>query len=123
MKTKALINSAVTAQLICAFVFAYAKTQVSYEAAHLQAEAVEKKRLAERQNQQKLRKHHGHHRHRMEIWVRNDGTSCQDQVDDNYDEDLSKLDAVVVSFLITILRYIDKIQHMDAKKNGETQSL
>ena len=34
----------------------------------------------------------------MEIWVRNDGTSCQDQVDDNYDEDLSKLDAVVVSY-------------------------
>ena len=99
------------------------QTQVSYEAANFQAEAVEKKRLAERQNQQKLRKHHGHHRHRMEIWVRNDGTSCQDQVDDNYDEDLSKLDAVVVSFLNTILRYIDKIQHMDAKKNGETQSL
>ena len=34
-KTKALISSAVTAQLICAFVFAYAKIRFSHVAAHL----------------------------------------------------------------------------------------
>ena len=33
-KTKALISCAVTAQLICAFVFAYAKIQFSHVAAH-----------------------------------------------------------------------------------------
>ena len=35
MKTKALISFAVTAKLICAFVFAQAKIQFSHEAAHL----------------------------------------------------------------------------------------
>ena len=54
--------------------------------------------MEERQKQRKIRQTHSHHQHRVEIWVRNDGTSCEDQVDDNYDEDLSKLDAVVVSF-------------------------
>ena len=35
VKTKALISCAVTAQLICAFVFAYAKSWFSDVAAHL----------------------------------------------------------------------------------------
>ena len=52
--------------------------------------------MEERQKQSKLRQSAGHQRHRVEIWVRNDGTSSKDQVDDNYDEDLSKLDAVQV---------------------------
>ena len=34
-KTKALISFAVTAKLICAFVFAYAKSQFSHDAAHI----------------------------------------------------------------------------------------
>ena len=34
-KTKALISFAVTAKLICVFVFAYAKNRFSYDAAHL----------------------------------------------------------------------------------------
>ena len=34
-KTKALISCAVTAQLICAFVFAYAKSRISHEAAYM----------------------------------------------------------------------------------------
>ena len=34
-KTKALISCAVTAQLICAFVFAYTKSRFSHDAAHL----------------------------------------------------------------------------------------
>ena len=34
-KTKALISCAVTAQLICAFVFAYAKSRFSHDAAYL----------------------------------------------------------------------------------------
>ena len=34
-KTKALISCAVTAQLICAFVFAKAKIWFSHDAAHL----------------------------------------------------------------------------------------
>ena len=34
-KTKALISFAVTAKLICVFVFAYAKSQFSHDAAHL----------------------------------------------------------------------------------------
>ena len=33
-KPKALISCAVTSQLICAFVFAYAKNPVSHDAAH-----------------------------------------------------------------------------------------
>ena len=33
VKTKALISCAVTAQLICAFVFAYAKSRFSHDAA------------------------------------------------------------------------------------------
>ena len=35
MKTKALISFAVTAKLICVFVFAYAKSRFSLDAAHL----------------------------------------------------------------------------------------
>ena len=34
-KTKALISSAVTAKLICVFVFAYAKSRFSHDEAHL----------------------------------------------------------------------------------------
>ena len=34
-KTKALISCAITAQLICTFVFAYAKSRFSHEAAHM----------------------------------------------------------------------------------------
>ena len=34
-KTKALISFAVTAKLICVFVFAYAKSQFSHDAAHI----------------------------------------------------------------------------------------
>ena len=34
-KTKALISFAVTAKLICVFVFAYAKSRFSHAAAHL----------------------------------------------------------------------------------------
>ena len=34
-KTKALISFAVTAKLICVFVFAYVKNQFSQDAAHL----------------------------------------------------------------------------------------
>ena len=35
MKTKALISFAVTAKLICVFVFAYAKSRFSYDEAHI----------------------------------------------------------------------------------------
>ena len=35
MKTKALIRCAVTDQLICAFVLAYAKRRFSHDAAHI----------------------------------------------------------------------------------------
>ena len=34
-KTKALISFAVTAKLICAFVFAYSKSRFSHDAAHI----------------------------------------------------------------------------------------
>ena len=34
-KTKALISFAVTAKLICVFVFAYAKSWFSHDAAHI----------------------------------------------------------------------------------------
>ena len=34
-RTKALISLAVTAKLICVFVFAYAKSRFSYDAAHM----------------------------------------------------------------------------------------
>ena len=34
-KTKTLINFAVTAKLICVFVFAYAKSRFSHKAAHI----------------------------------------------------------------------------------------
>ena len=35
-KTKTLISFAVTAKLICVFVFAYAKSRFSHDAAHMQ---------------------------------------------------------------------------------------
>ena len=35
MKTKALISFVVTAKLICVFVFAYAKSRFSHDAAHM----------------------------------------------------------------------------------------
>ena len=35
-KTKALISLAVTAKLICVFVFAYAKSRFSHNAAHIE---------------------------------------------------------------------------------------
>ena len=35
VKTKALISLVVTAKLICVFVFAYAKSRFSHDAAHL----------------------------------------------------------------------------------------
>ena len=34
-KTKALISCAVTVQLICVFVFAYAKSRFSHDVAHI----------------------------------------------------------------------------------------
>ena len=40
MKTKALISFAVTAKLICVFVFAYAKVRFSYDAAYLMSEKI-----------------------------------------------------------------------------------
>ena len=36
MKTKALISFAVTAKLICVFVFAYAKSRFSHSEAHIE---------------------------------------------------------------------------------------
>ena len=39
-KTKALINFAVTAKLICVFVFAYAKNKFSHDSAHIVKEEV-----------------------------------------------------------------------------------
>ena len=63
----------------------------------LQAEVNEKQRFEEKKKQEGLRKHANISQHRMEIWVKNDGTSSQSKVDDNYDEDLSKLDTVQVS--------------------------
>ena len=39
-KTKALISCAVTAQLICVFVFAYAKSPFSHDATHLIAKVL-----------------------------------------------------------------------------------
>ena len=35
LKTKALISFAVTAKLICVFVFAHAKSRFSHDAAHM----------------------------------------------------------------------------------------
>ena len=37
-KTKALISFAVTAKVICVFVFAYAKSRFSHDAAHIRGE-------------------------------------------------------------------------------------
>ena len=42
-KTKALISCAVTAQLICDFVFAYAKSHFSHEVAHIYQYSVQEK--------------------------------------------------------------------------------
>ena len=40
MKTKALISFAVTAKLICVFVFAYAKSRFSHDAAHFKLDLI-----------------------------------------------------------------------------------
>ena len=39
-KTKALISCAVTAQLICVFVFAYAKSRFSHDEAHMSVSSI-----------------------------------------------------------------------------------
>ena len=44
-KTKALISCAVTEQLICAFVFAYAKSSFSHDADQLVTQKVDRKSL------------------------------------------------------------------------------
>ena len=46
-KTKALISCVVTTQLICAFVFAYAKSRFSLDAAHLMIKVDNKVSLCE----------------------------------------------------------------------------
>ena len=43
-KTKALTSFAVTAKLICAFVFAYAKSRFSQDAAHMRVSMIERGR-------------------------------------------------------------------------------
>ena len=45
-KTKALISCAVTAQLICVFVFAYAKNRFSHNEAHIPVVSVTMHKLA-----------------------------------------------------------------------------
>ena len=40
VKTKALISCAVTAQLICVFVFAYAKSRFSHDVAQMRSNKV-----------------------------------------------------------------------------------
>ena len=40
VKTKVLISSAVTAQLICVFVFAYTKSRFSHNEAHIKENGV-----------------------------------------------------------------------------------
>ena len=47
-KTKALNSFAVTAKLICVFVFAYAKSQFSHDAAHLYVHTAEDLNLLSR---------------------------------------------------------------------------
>ena len=45
MKTKVLISCEVSAQLICAFVFAYSKIRFSHDAAHVSDQPVQPKSL------------------------------------------------------------------------------
>lgn len=62
----------------------------------LQAEVTEKKRFEEKKKQESLRQNKSVHQHRVEIWIKQDGSSSQSKVDDNEEEDLSKLDAIQV---------------------------
>ena len=61
----------------------------------MQAEVTEQKRDEERRREVTKRRPH---EHRVEIWVRSDGSSCQNNADDDYLEDLRKLDTIQVWF-------------------------
>ena len=52
-KTKVLISFAVTAKLICAFVFAYSKIRFSHEAAHLIFNNLQFDYIGKRENSKK----------------------------------------------------------------------
>ncbi|KAL5017254.1 hypothetical protein ScPMuIL_006843 [Solemya velum] len=73
--------------------------------------ASERKRLDEKQRMQKLKQKRKQHGHRIEIWISSDGTSSQDKVDDNYEEDLSRLDAVELNkrFVLSFLNVHGKL--------------
>ncbi|XP_053375984.1 telomerase-binding protein EST1A-like isoform X2 [Mercenaria mercenaria] len=77
----------------------------------MMAEVNEKLRFEERKKQEGLKKHRNVRQHRVEIWVKNDGTSSQSKVDDNYDEDLSKLDTVQLNkrFVLSFLNVHGKL--------------
>ncbi|XP_052219123.1 telomerase-binding protein EST1A-like isoform X2 [Dreissena polymorpha] len=76
-----------------------------FNEARKKAEVSEQKRYEEKKKQESLRQSRNLREHRVEIWVKNDGTSSTSQVDDSYGDDLSKLDTIqlnkrfVVSFL------------------------
>ncbi|KAK3587144.1 hypothetical protein CHS0354_006784 [Potamilus streckersoni] len=76
--------------------------------------AVEKKRLEEKLKQQKAKRSKGNRQHsgpRVEIWIHTDGTTQEDEVGDNEEEDLSKLDAVELNkrFVLSFLNVHGKL--------------
>ncbi|KAL3856196.1 hypothetical protein ACJMK2_010974, partial [Sinanodonta woodiana] len=79
--------------------------------------AVEKKRLEEKLKQQQQKKakqsksNHQHNGHRVEIWIHSDGSTQEDEVADNEEEDLSKLDAVELNkrFVLSFLNVHGKL--------------
>ena len=73
-KTKALISFAVTAKLICVFVFAYADCWVSHEAAHILRELGSKQTLYKVLGSRKLGKRHFYFSDKCHLYFNEQGT-------------------------------------------------
>jgi len=52
--------------------------------------------MEEKKKRESLRQNRTLHQHRVEIWMKPDGSSSKSKVDDN-EEDLSKLDTIQVT--------------------------
>ncbi|KAL4223249.1 Smg-6 [Mactra antiquata] len=75
------------------------------------AEANEKQRYEEKKKREGLKKKQTISEHRVEIWVKTDGSSCQSKVDNDEDTDLSKIDTVQLNkrFVLSFLNVHGKL--------------
>ncbi|CAE1322979.1 SMG6 [Acanthosepion pharaonis] len=82
-----------------------------FDEARKKAEAAEKKRVAEKERIKKLKKRRRYQGQRREIWIAPDGSSHENQIEDSYEEDLSKLplDKLNRRFVLSFLNVHGKL--------------